>query len=218
MPFGVGCFRRRCKVHRRKGENRVLRGGSYFNNAENCRCANRNHNHPENRNDISVSGWPCPPAHGKGRMASIEQAVVLSLVFAPGRKGGLLGREAAVLVADVVNAPPPVFIRQTQAGSSVADPALSDAFSVGWGWIGGSASLDPPYGGGRCIKCTLRYWSERRVHFMHRVLLRRIRDDVLTVEPRPFFRAFVGHAPLCPTYGSVYRLCKAGIQGEAENR
>ena len=36
---------------RRKGNNRVQRGGSYFNNAENCRSANRNNNSPENRNN-----------------------------------------------------------------------------------------------------------------------------------------------------------------------
>ena len=32
-----------------QGVNRVLRGGSYFNNAENCRATNRNNNPPENR-------------------------------------------------------------------------------------------------------------------------------------------------------------------------
>ena len=30
---------------------RVLRGGSWNNNAHNCRAANRNHNDPDNRND-----------------------------------------------------------------------------------------------------------------------------------------------------------------------
>jgi len=29
----------------------VLRGGSFNNNANNLRCANRNSNHPENRNN-----------------------------------------------------------------------------------------------------------------------------------------------------------------------
>ena len=39
------------KVNRRKGSNRVLRGGSWNNNADNCRVANRNNNTPENRNN-----------------------------------------------------------------------------------------------------------------------------------------------------------------------
>ncbi|MBI4025234.1 MAG: hypothetical protein HY360_09665 [Verrucomicrobia bacterium] len=29
----------------------MLRGGSWNNNATNCRCANRNNNHPTNRNN-----------------------------------------------------------------------------------------------------------------------------------------------------------------------
>ncbi|MBL7791236.1 MAG: SUMF1/EgtB/PvdO family nonheme iron enzyme [Saprospiraceae bacterium] len=34
-----------------KGDNRVNRGGSYFNNPRNCRCSYRNNNSPENRNN-----------------------------------------------------------------------------------------------------------------------------------------------------------------------
>ena len=34
-----------------KGRNRVLRGGSWNNNAENCRVSNRNYNEPGNRNN-----------------------------------------------------------------------------------------------------------------------------------------------------------------------
>ena len=30
---------------------RVLRGGAFHNNARNARCADRNHNNPDNRND-----------------------------------------------------------------------------------------------------------------------------------------------------------------------
>lgn len=33
------------------GSNRVLRGGSWNNNAQNCRSANRNNNNPDNRNN-----------------------------------------------------------------------------------------------------------------------------------------------------------------------
>jgi len=34
-----------------KGRHRVLRGGSWNNNAPNCRAANRNNNEPSNRNN-----------------------------------------------------------------------------------------------------------------------------------------------------------------------
>jgi formylglycine-generating enzyme required for sulfatase activity len=33
------------------GSNRVIRGGSWNNNAINCRTANRNNNTPDNRNN-----------------------------------------------------------------------------------------------------------------------------------------------------------------------
>ena len=33
------------------GSARVVRGGAFNNNASNCRCANRNANHPMNRNN-----------------------------------------------------------------------------------------------------------------------------------------------------------------------
>ncbi len=34
-----------------EGSNRVVRGGSWNNNPENCRVANRNRNNPDNRNN-----------------------------------------------------------------------------------------------------------------------------------------------------------------------
>lgn len=49
--------------------NRVLRGGSWNNNATNCRVANRNNNNPSNRNNnyglrlVSLSSYKtggCP--------------------------------------------------------------------------------------------------------------------------------------------------------------
>ncbi|MDR1372553.1 MAG: SUMF1/EgtB/PvdO family nonheme iron enzyme [Dysgonamonadaceae bacterium] len=43
----------RCKwdENRRGSSNRVLRGGSWNNNANNCRVSNRNNNNPYNRNN-----------------------------------------------------------------------------------------------------------------------------------------------------------------------
>ncbi|MCP4282814.1 MAG: SUMF1/EgtB/PvdO family nonheme iron enzyme [Alteromonas sp.] len=39
------------KGKREKTAKRVLRGGSWNNNAHNCRSANRNHNHADNANN-----------------------------------------------------------------------------------------------------------------------------------------------------------------------
>ncbi|MBN2374712.1 SUMF1/EgtB/PvdO family nonheme iron enzyme [bacterium] len=46
---GGQCFHKRQAPHR--GSNRVKRGGSWNNNARNCRSANRNNNNPDNRNN-----------------------------------------------------------------------------------------------------------------------------------------------------------------------
>ena len=40
-----------CGMERISGTNRVLRGGSWNNNASNCTVANRNNNNPHNRNN-----------------------------------------------------------------------------------------------------------------------------------------------------------------------
>lgn len=39
------------RIRAEYGSNRVLRGGSWINDAPNCRAAYRNDNHPANRND-----------------------------------------------------------------------------------------------------------------------------------------------------------------------
>ncbi len=46
-----------------QGVNRVNRGGSWNNNAANCRAANRNRNNPDNRNNnLGFRPAPAPPA------------------------------------------------------------------------------------------------------------------------------------------------------------
>ncbi|MBX2929303.1 MAG: SUMF1/EgtB/PvdO family nonheme iron enzyme [Saprospiraceae bacterium] len=40
-----------CKVNHHRASNRVNRGGSWNNDARNCRAANRNNNTPTNRNN-----------------------------------------------------------------------------------------------------------------------------------------------------------------------
>jgi hypothetical protein len=45
-----------------QGDNRVNRGGSWNNNASNCRAANRNRNNPGNRNNnLGFRPAPAPP-------------------------------------------------------------------------------------------------------------------------------------------------------------
>lgn len=44
-------LRKQCYGMGKSGSNRVLRGGSWNNNARNCRVSNRNNNNPDNRNN-----------------------------------------------------------------------------------------------------------------------------------------------------------------------
>ena len=46
--------------------NRVIRGGSWNNNARNCRSANRNNNNPDNRNNNNGFRLVLLPAHRHG--------------------------------------------------------------------------------------------------------------------------------------------------------
>ena len=48
---GAVAFRKRNRVNGSTGSNRVIRGGSWNNDADNCRVANRNWNNPDNRNN-----------------------------------------------------------------------------------------------------------------------------------------------------------------------
>ena len=60
-----------------QGSNRVLRGGNYFNDAVNCRTANRNYNLPDNRWNNNGVRLALPASSRESRMASTEQAIVL---------------------------------------------------------------------------------------------------------------------------------------------
>ena len=71
-----------CKVNSYKGDNRVIRGGSWNNNARNCRVSNRNNNTPDNRNNNLGFRLAASPSRSiDGRMAFTDQAVVLFPVF-----------------------------------------------------------------------------------------------------------------------------------------
>ena len=60
----------------RKGDNRVLRGGSWINNGRNCRSANRNNNPPDNaNNDI---GFRLARAQHAVGMSVYDQTFILS--------------------------------------------------------------------------------------------------------------------------------------------
>jgi hypothetical protein len=58
------------------GSNRVLRGGSWNNNARNCRVTNRNNNSPDNRNNNNGFRLVLVPARRHSRIAATEQIVV----------------------------------------------------------------------------------------------------------------------------------------------
>jgi len=64
-----------------EGSNRVLPGGSWNNNARNCRVSNRNNNSPGNSNNNNGFRLVLVPAHRPGRIAATEQIVDLPLFF-----------------------------------------------------------------------------------------------------------------------------------------
>jgi len=60
----------------RKGDNRVLRGGSWINNGRNCRFANRNNNPPDNANN--TIGFRLARAQHAVGMSVYDQTFILS--------------------------------------------------------------------------------------------------------------------------------------------
>jgi len=61
-------------VIRKAGAKRVIRGGSWNNNARNVRAANRNQNDPDNRNDNL--GFRCARAHHRTGRSGPEQIAI----------------------------------------------------------------------------------------------------------------------------------------------
>lgn len=78
------------------GTNRVIRGGNWNSNAQNCRSAYRNNNSPDNRNN-NVGFRVLAARHHAGWLAT-EQGKVLSLLLLEGRIR--LGRGKAGSAAD----------------------------------------------------------------------------------------------------------------------
>jgi hypothetical protein len=65
------------------GSNRVIRGGSWINDASNCRVANRNNNTPTNtNNNLGFRVVLAAPAQGSGRRSFIEPGGIQLLAHA----------------------------------------------------------------------------------------------------------------------------------------
>jgi hypothetical protein len=59
---------------RANGSNRVIRGGSWNNNATNCRAANRNRNTPDNQNNNLGFRLAAAPTEGMDFPTPLEPA------------------------------------------------------------------------------------------------------------------------------------------------
>ena len=57
------------------GSNRVIRGGSWNNNAQNCRSANRNNNNPSNNNNNNGFRLCCSAAPQDGKLPAVPAVV-----------------------------------------------------------------------------------------------------------------------------------------------
>jgi hypothetical protein len=69
-------------VPRHNGPNRVLRGGSWINSAQNCRLTNRNNNDPENRNNNYGFRLVLAPARVRFRMEAFPNSRTAPVPFA----------------------------------------------------------------------------------------------------------------------------------------
>lgn len=66
---------------RSRGSSRVIRGGSWNNNARNCRAANRNRNTPDNRNNNLGFRLALAPPEQRMRLRTEPTAPPFRLIF-----------------------------------------------------------------------------------------------------------------------------------------
>ena len=99
-----------------KGTNRVLRGGSWNNDARNCRSAYRNGNHPDDRNDNI--GFRIARAHRRLGLAAADPTNIVS--------------ELSALI-----------VRRKSSGARRAGRSLQKAFRklAGWPLLSMSATI-----------------------------------------------------------------------------
>ena len=141
------------------GPGRVLRGGSWNNNARNCRAAYRNRNHPDNRNDnigfrVVVAARALPkdnralcPESVRSRMHGAWHEEVLALFLSRrlrpvGRPGGrtcVVGPGGSGIPPDVGRTPRPAVLsaRQSRSGAkthSRASRRISRSLSAWRAW------------------------------------------------------------------------------------
>ena len=118
--------------HHLFGSNRVVRGGSWNNNANNCRSGNRNQNTADNRNNnIGFRVCSAAPAQKTGRMSLPEpdDACVLLTEDVP---GGRAGSDCGA-VANVLPPPSTLMVRlKNRQGARTHRRERWTIFLVGW--------------------------------------------------------------------------------------
>ena len=144
---------------------RVLRGGSWINNPDNARAANRNRNHPDNRNDNVGFRLCCGPTSTRPlvRRASVRDRAAVQSAAACGnaRRSRLPGRGAGAIDGSGGSRPhgiPPSGASSLRGAFSICPVGVrerSDSFAgrcdrSTYGHRQASARANPPSGRGTC--------------------------------------------------------------------
>ena len=138
--------------HHLFGSNRVVRGGSWNNNANNCRSGNRNQNTADNRNNnIGFRVCSAAPAQKTGRMSLTEPddaSVLLTEDVPGGRAGSDCGAVANVL-------PPPSTLMVRLKDRQGARTHWRERWTIFHRWMAGMRTM-PGIDGQirrRCWRC-----------------------------------------------------------------